>query len=346
MRMIRSAAILILLPCLVGCSTAIPNLRPYRDATANLADATNAVYDAAQASVNNRLILAERLPEHDSSKAALVTELKGQAAQLDKSVKIRKKVMTAFVAYTDRLVNIAESAANEQKKVDEAVNAANELLESVKILVPTSSVAPAAGLTEQIAGLIGDGIKAVEQMRASKTIAEAISKAGIAVSRFSAAMALDLADMQGIIKLEPVEVEALMQKVYQEELGTVMKKIRLQRQRAIKTLNDAEIVTAKDIDAIYEQDQLAARARGLMGGGEIDAASSRAKVGLACIANVRAAMTEWSETHEKIAVAIRGGWQPDLKSLADSVAEVSQRVAELHKAEEAIEVLRSQHTDR
>ena len=142
--------------------------------------------------------------------------------------------------------------------------------------------------------------------------------------------------------MEPTEVEALTQKIYQRELGQVPKKIRAQREQAVKELNSATVIDAKTIDAVYEQDQLAAKARNLMGGPEIDAASARADAGLVSITSARVALNEWADAHEKLALAIRNGWQPNLNALADSVAELTQHVAELRKDDEAIKKVRSE----
>jgi hypothetical protein len=291
-------------------------------------------------------MIAEELQVRDPTQGTLVADLKARADQLDKSVQIRKKVIAAFVTYAERLASIAESAVNEQKKVDETVQAVQGLADSVGTLAPIPAVASSADVVKEIATLIGDGVKAVEQMRASKTLAEAMSKAGVAVSRFTAAVTLDMADLEGVFRLEPVQVAGLMQQVYVDQLGSVPKKIRAQREQAVKALNDAAVVDGKAIDAVYEQDQLAVKARGLMGGPEIDAASARADAGLASIAVVRVALREWADAHDNVALAIREGWQPNLSALADSVAELTKHVAELHKDEEAIKKIQSEQKRR
>ena len=173
MRMTRVATVIVLALFFAGCSATIPDLSPYSTATARLSSATTEVYVAAQASVNNRLMVAQKLPDSDPSKATLVADLQARANQLDKSVQVRKNVLAAFATYAESLVSIAESAANEQKKVDDTVKAAQSLADSLTALAPLPAVAPVGGTAKNIVELIGDGTKAVQQMRASKTLGEA-----------------------------------------------------------------------------------------------------------------------------------------------------------------------------
>jgi hypothetical protein len=329
----------VLLPCFVGCSPAVPDLYPFSVATARLSAATAEVYDAAQASVNNRLMIAEKLREHDPNLAA---ELKVQADLLDKSVQVRKKVLAAFVVYTERLAAIAESAGSEQQKVDDAVKAVLSLSDSVATLASLPGSVPSAGMAKEIAVVKGDVTNAIDQMRASKTLADATSKAAVAVTRFTEAVSLDLTCLEGVFRLEPVEVAGMMQQIYMDQLGLVPKKIHKQREQAVKALNDAAVIDAKAIDAVYEQDLLATRARDLMGGTAIDAASNRAEAAIASIDAVRIALREWADAHEQVALAIRKGWQPNLGALADAVAELTKRVADLRKDEETIRKVRAE----
>jgi hypothetical protein len=71
-------------------------------------------------------------------------------------------------------------------------------------------------------------------------------------------------------------------------------------------------------------------------------APNRAEAAVASIAAVRVALREWADAHEQVALAIRRGWQPDFSALNDAVTELTKRVAELRKDDEAIRKVRAE----
>jgi hypothetical protein len=172
----KRAIPVILLSCLLSACR-IPDLKPFSDATAEMATVLKQGFERARATLGEATDTA-------SDSAAF----KAHLLDLDKRWVPTRKALSSLVAYSDALAAVAEAGKKGQETMSRVTGALSDLASAVGAFpIPEAG----AQIVEAV------GAKIIE-MQAAKDIRKAVSKAAEAVDIIAPVLEKNFADLRGI----------------------------------------------------------------------------------------------------------------------------------------------------
>ncbi len=171
----RAIPVILLSGLLSACG--IPDLKPFSDATAEMATVLKQGFERARATLGEATDTA-------SDSAAF----KAHLLDLDKRWEPTRKALSSLVAYSDALAAVAEAGKKGKETMGQVTGALNDLSVAVGAL-------PIAGAGKTIIDAVG--AKIIE-MQAAKDIRKAVDKAAEAVDLMAPLLEKNFADLRKI----------------------------------------------------------------------------------------------------------------------------------------------------
>jgi hypothetical protein len=171
----RVLPIVLLAGVLAACG--IPDLKPFSDATAEMATVLRQGFERTRASLS---AATETASDQDQFRARL--------RELDERWKPTRKALSSLVAYSDSLAAVAEAGKKGEETMARVTGALKDLASAVGAI-------PIAGAGPKIVEAVG--AKIIE-MEAAKDIRKAVDKAAEAVDIIAPALVQNFADLRTI----------------------------------------------------------------------------------------------------------------------------------------------------
>lgn len=287
----------ILLSALAAC--ALPNLKPFADATAQLHTAVT------QTDANARLSLTE----------AGAGEM---AKELGKQLSVRISAMEAAVKYTDALASIADAG---QKGSDSAGNLADALdgfLGAASApTMPTNYVA----MAKSVYGIVAN-------VRAASSLAKATEKANPAIQSVAVIMIKDFDDLKKILM---VTGKKLDNKLISEKANNEIISYRLaleKRRRQIENeitpdnVDQNKLKELQEINALI--DMTRDRYEPLMK--KLKDLNDRTAMQIQIVESSKKGLIQWAAIHESLANNLKNGLPPNSRLIASTVIELRELI--------------------
>lgn len=325
----QSSAIffVLLLTLLTGCAATIPDLKPFADGTAELRTSTSASFSATANSLNHMAFIVPDDLKDDYEKLA---------KQLSEPKAVRIEALDAFVAYSDRLAEIAASSQSQKEQVEAAANALSNLTSTF------ASFSPFPGSKEVVEILSGAGKKAaqyVTQVRSVEKLEDAVKQADPAVNLLTEALLKDLDKLKQLfVTAEPALRAAFKSRDkvlldYYDQLLQVRKTLAAERREQLSggTLKDTE--ATKTLKSLDEQIASAKLWRDPLAN-ELDTSVQTLSTNEQLIQSIRGALNRWQRTHSDLAKALAESRRPSIRAFSEAIEEIKNLVEKLRKLDE------------
>lgn len=315
--------------CLSGCSTVVPNLKPFADGTAVLRTSISESFTSTQSSLTH---MASIVPKDESLTYKEISTRVALAAEA------RIEALDAFVDYADRLDEIAASGTSQQEKVHEVADAVGSLANSFKDLAP-APISAAGPIVSLLAEAGGKAVEIIIEIRTVASLDQAVKKADPAVRLLTEALSNDLGELDNLLMTREDAIEAAYKRRNSELLNYYNNLVAARKVAANEIkgefnnekdkfkkilLSDSTWKETKSVTAlksIEEQIKMAKIWRDpLLDEMEmrIQAISQNKRL----IGAIRKALQNWQEAHSDLSKALANSRRPNLRSFAVAVEEV------------------------
>jgi hypothetical protein len=276
-----------------GCAS-LPNVAPFAEATSQYRSAVVAGGTAVEAEL--RAINA-----------------KEDAGKFAKEWATRVEATNALVKYSDSLAAIVASGSQGAEAAQSVADSVKGLASAVGIALPP---AEAVGVATDTVAFVYERIAAV---RASQALGKALSNATPAVDRITTIMSKDLIAAKDIFDASNTEAKVRLTMQFNAETAYLTT---LLDER--KTIYGKSPQSPKDEERLLQINRLVEATRAWRDPMEAQEREliARRKAGDQLFNAARRALTEWSQAHRDLAVAVESGRKVDVTALIASIQEM------------------------
>lgn len=280
---------------------ALPDLRPFADATAQLHTAV------IKTDTNVQLALSQ----------AGVGDL---AEELGEELAVRIAAMESVVNYTDALANISNAG---QYGSDSAGSLANSLDGFLGALSAPTMPSNYVAIAESLYGIVAN-------VRAASSLARATEKADPAIQSIATILFQDFNDLENVLKVSGKKLKSkLLLKKENNDIISYRKSLEKQRKQLETKLseNPTDTVKIKQLRQVNSLiDMTRDRYEPLMK--QLKAMEDRTHLHVRIVQNSRKGLKQWAEIHGSLAENLKNGLPPNSRLIAATVIEIRELIKE------------------
>jgi hypothetical protein len=297
-----------------GCAT-LPNVSPFAEATVELRSAVITSGTAVEAELRENPV--ELREDRD-----LAEKLSKRADVFAKEWAVRVRAMDALVKYSESLVAIVEAGKGGEQSARAVADSVSNLAGALGIVIPAAGAVSVG--TDAAVFIYGQ----IANIRASKSLEEALVQAQPAIDHLVANLSKDLKQIDEILQAANELNTSATKTKFGDEYGYLNM---LERER--KKLYAKGPGVPADEARLLELDRLIASTKSWREAPEkaVEDAEKRLKAGRQLIGATRQALTEWVGTHRSFVIVVKDRGTVNVQALVYATTQIRDLVRRIRE---------------